>query len=49
MNAPYAYLGLSYIPLGGVNLSNLVEYAGMKEVIAVGGTWVSKTESDTNP
>jgi len=42
MNAPYAYLGLSYIPLGGVNLSNLVEYAGMKEVIAVGGTWVSK-------
>ena len=42
INNPYAYLGLSYIPLGGVNLSNLADYAGMKEVIAVGGTWISK-------
>ncbi len=42
LNNPYAYLGLSYIPLGGVNLENLTAYAGMKEVVAVGGTWISK-------
>jgi 2-dehydro-3-deoxyphosphogluconate aldolase/(4S)-4-hydroxy-2-oxoglutarate aldolase len=39
---PYSYLDLTYIPLGGVNLSNLSEYAGMREVIAVGGTWIAR-------
>ncbi|MEA5108767.1 MAG: bifunctional 4-hydroxy-2-oxoglutarate aldolase/2-dehydro-3-deoxy-phosphogluconate aldolase [Sphaerochaeta associata] len=42
MNNPYAYLGLSYIPLGGVNLANLPQYAAMKEVVAIGGTWISQ-------
>ncbi|MDX9915384.1 MAG: bifunctional 4-hydroxy-2-oxoglutarate aldolase/2-dehydro-3-deoxy-phosphogluconate aldolase [Sphaerochaeta sp.] len=38
---PYAYLGLSYIPLGGVNLENLTKWAALKPVVAVGGTWIS--------
>lgn len=41
MNNPYAYLDLSYIPLGGVNLENLPQYAAMKQVVAIGGTWIS--------
>lgn len=42
LNNPYAYLGLSYIPLGGVNLENLPQYAAVKQVIAIGGTWISQ-------
>jgi len=42
MNNPYAYLNLSYIPLGGINLKNLPRYAAVKEIIAIGGTWISK-------
>lgn len=41
MNNPYAYLGLSYIPLGGVNLQNLHSWAQLKPVVAVGGTWIA--------
>ena len=41
MNAPYAYLGLSFIPLGGVNEANLPSYAAMKQVGAIGGSWIA--------
>jgi len=41
MNAPYSYLGLSYIPLGGINGEKLPAYAAMKEVIAIGGSWIA--------
>jgi len=42
MNSPYAYLNLKYIPLGGVSLENLNEWARNKSVISVGGTWIAK-------
>lgn len=48
MHNPYAYLGLTYIPLGGVNLSNLPHYAAMKEVVAIGGTWISQRQLINN-
>jgi len=42
MNNPYAYLNLKYIPLGGVSLENLAEWADNRSVISVGGTWIAK-------
>jgi 2-dehydro-3-deoxyphosphogluconate aldolase/(4S)-4-hydroxy-2-oxoglutarate aldolase len=41
MNNPYNYLGLSYIPLGGVNEQNLADWAKVPQVIAIGGTWIA--------
>ena len=39
--APYAHLGLGFIPTGGVNESNLETYLRSDAVIAVGGTWLA--------
>ncbi len=44
MNGPYAYLNLKYIPLGGVSLENLSDWARNKSVISVGGTWIAKKD-----
>ena len=44
MNGPYGYLGLRFVPLGGVSLDNLEEWASYKPVISVGGTWIAKKE-----
>ncbi|MDR3049252.1 MAG: bifunctional 4-hydroxy-2-oxoglutarate aldolase/2-dehydro-3-deoxy-phosphogluconate aldolase [Elusimicrobiota bacterium] len=41
MNNPYNYLGLKYVPLGGVNESNLADYASMPQIVAIGGTWIA--------
>ena len=41
VNAPYAHLGIKYIPLGGVSLENLKSYLESPEVIAVGGSWLA--------
>jgi 2-dehydro-3-deoxyphosphogluconate aldolase/(4S)-4-hydroxy-2-oxoglutarate aldolase len=41
MGAPYAHLGLTYIPLGGVNLGNLAQYLGSPMICAVGGSWLA--------
>lgn len=39
--APYAHLGLSYLPLGGVTEANLAEYLSEPVIGAVGGTWLA--------
>ena len=44
IKAPYAHLGLQYIPLGGVTTSNLPSYLKDPDVIAVGGSWLAKKE-----
>ena len=44
MNGPYGYLGLRFVPLGGVSLDNLADWASYKPVISVGGTWIAKKE-----
>jgi 2-dehydro-3-deoxyphosphogluconate aldolase/(4S)-4-hydroxy-2-oxoglutarate aldolase len=44
INYPYSYLDLRYVPLGGVNEENLASYAGVPQVLAVGGTWIAKEE-----
>jgi 2-dehydro-3-deoxyphosphogluconate aldolase / (4S)-4-hydroxy-2-oxoglutarate aldolase len=43
--APYAHLGVRFVPTGGVSLTNLHEYLGIKTVLAVGGTWIAKKDA----
>ena len=42
--APYAHLGVEFIPTGGINLSNLRLYLDGPHVAAVGGTWIASAE-----
>jgi len=44
INAPYKHLGLRYIPLGGVSETNLRNYLAVKEIIAIGGSWIAPQE-----
>jgi len=39
--APYAHLGLRYIPLGGVSVDNMGDYLAGDMVAAVGGSWLA--------
>lgn len=41
MGAPYAHLGLDYIPLGGLDESNFTRYLALDNVPAVGGLWIA--------
>ncbi len=45
VSAPYAHLGVRFIPTGGVSIKNLEEYLAMEQVIAVGGTWIAKKDA----
>jgi 2-dehydro-3-deoxyphosphogluconate aldolase / (4S)-4-hydroxy-2-oxoglutarate aldolase len=42
--APYAHLGVRFIPTGGISLENLQEYLSQPAVLAVGGTWLATRE-----
>jgi 2-dehydro-3-deoxyphosphogluconate aldolase / (4S)-4-hydroxy-2-oxoglutarate aldolase len=42
--APYAHLGLRFMPTGGINLDNLQAYLVLPMVATVGGSWLAKTE-----
>lgn len=42
--APFAHLGIRFIPTGGVTESTIGEWLAIKQVVAVGGTWIAKTE-----
>lgn len=44
MVAPYGYLGLQFIPLGGLNESNLQYYLADPLIAAVGGSWIARPE-----
>ncbi len=44
MSAPYKHLGIRFMPTGGVTTANAAAYLGVKEVVAVGGTWLAKAE-----
>lgn len=39
--APYAHLGLKYIPLGGVNAQNMTSYLRDPLIAALGGSWLA--------
>lgn len=42
ISAPYNYLGLKFIPLGGCNMDNAPTYLQSNLITAIGGTWVAK-------
>lgn len=42
MVAPYSYLDLKFIPLGGLNLNNSVDYLSSPLITAIGGSWIAK-------
>ncbi len=39
--APYAHLGVRFIPLGGLNVDNVASYLESPLVMAVGGSWLA--------
>lgn len=44
IRAPFAHLGLQYIPLGGITTGNLKQWISEPDVLAVGGSWLAKRE-----
>ena len=42
--APFAHLGIRFIPTGGVTEQTIGEWLAIRSVVAVGGTWIAKTE-----
>jgi len=48
MVAPYKYLGLKFIPLGGCNLTNAAEYYKSPLISLIGGSWLAKSTLITN-
>jgi len=42
--APYAHLGLKYVPLGGLNEKNMATYLSEPIVGALGGSWLAPRE-----
>jgi len=41
MAAPYAHLGLRYLPLGGLTAASLPDYLADPLILAVGGSWLA--------
>ena len=44
MAAPYAHLGLKFIPLGGLTAANMKGYLQDPLMLAVGGSWLAPAE-----
>lgn len=42
--APYKHMGVKFMPTGGVTVDNMGSYLEVKEILAVGGTWLAKPE-----
>jgi 2-dehydro-3-deoxyphosphogluconate aldolase/(4S)-4-hydroxy-2-oxoglutarate aldolase len=42
--APFAHLGLKFVPTGGVSPANMRDWLAVPGVAAVGGTWIARTE-----
>lgn len=45
--APFAHLGIRYIPTGGITPAKVREYLEIPQVIAVGGSWIATKEDIT--
>lgn len=41
LQGPYAHTGVKFIPMGGINLSNLHQYMAFEIVLAAGGSWIA--------
>jgi len=42
--APFAHLGMRFVPTGGVSLDTMSDWLRLKAVAAVGGTWIARTD-----
>jgi 2-dehydro-3-deoxyphosphogluconate aldolase/(4S)-4-hydroxy-2-oxoglutarate aldolase len=42
--APFAHLGVKYVPTGGVSLDTMAQWLKLEAVAAVGGTWIARTD-----
>jgi 2-dehydro-3-deoxyphosphogluconate aldolase / (4S)-4-hydroxy-2-oxoglutarate aldolase len=45
MAAPYFHTGIGFIPLGGIDAGNFIEYLKQDYIIAVGGSWLAPRDS----
>lgn len=43
--APYAHLGLKFVPLGGIKLSNMRDYLDSDLIAAIGGSWLAPRDT----
>jgi 2-dehydro-3-deoxyphosphogluconate aldolase/(4S)-4-hydroxy-2-oxoglutarate aldolase len=43
--APFAHLGVKFIPTGGITAANLADYLRTDIIACVGGTWIASRES----
>lgn len=41
LNGPYAHKGIQFIPMGGINIENMNDYLSIKNVLAIGGSWLA--------
>ena len=44
ISAPFAHLGIRFIPTGGVTATTIGDWLALKQVVAVGGTWIATTD-----
>ena len=44
IRAPYAHLGIRFIPLGGVNSENMADWLQNPGVFAIGGSWLTPAD-----
>ena len=45
IRAPYAHLGIRFVPLGGVNAENMGDWLANPGVLAVGGSWLTPKDA----
>ncbi|MBK5200153.1 MAG: bifunctional 4-hydroxy-2-oxoglutarate aldolase/2-dehydro-3-deoxy-phosphogluconate aldolase [Spirochaetaceae bacterium] len=48
INGPYKYLGIKYLPLGGVNIGNSKDYLKNDIISCIGGSWIANTNLINN-
>lgn len=48
ISAPFSHLGLRFIPTGGVTQDTMREWLRLPQVLAVGGTWIARSEDIRN-
>jgi 2-dehydro-3-deoxyphosphogluconate aldolase/(4S)-4-hydroxy-2-oxoglutarate aldolase len=48
MLGPYKQLNVKFIPMGGVNQNNMRDYLKLKNVLALGGSWLATKELISN-
>jgi 2-dehydro-3-deoxyphosphogluconate aldolase/(4S)-4-hydroxy-2-oxoglutarate aldolase len=44
LTAPFAHLGVEWVPLGGIDARTAPEYAAEASVAAIGGSWIAPRE-----